>query len=428
MKKKFLLGIIPALLALSSCAGLGPKEDIKEENLFVEDTLAHEEVFGEAKIEMLGYKNPLREPAGPVAPVYGVQYQDAGDNVHMRFIAAIWLANSSISVEWARTMYRGHGDDAGSVFKPEIDKECTKAYTSLANGTEDVLTIASINAQYGNGDDYNCFVVYTMLNIPKATYSDYSIMAYIKLNDVAPAKGIAATVGGTANAVFDLDRDGHFISGRFNGTHDEYAPEYDALHVQGGDNAVYYDVDLEPGDTIALVYRNLTNNVLLLNGTSRFINNSGYFFNNSKKTMTAQFTGTYNLYLNGSDEIHTTASRIVRPLYVRIENDSWWDGSAKLFVYAYGFTGPESSKVEKWFKVGDHLGNKYYLTTEDIDTAVYTHVIVVRENPAYSNGGWDGKWNQTGDIALPLDNKNCIFVYGDLSDNTSYSVNTASLS
>ena len=45
MKKKLFLGLIPAILALSACAGAAPEDKADEANVFLEDTLLHEELF-----------------------------------------------------------------------------------------------------------------------------------------------------------------------------------------------------------------------------------------------------------------------------------------------------------------------------------------------------------------------------------------------
>lgn len=417
MKKKFLLAIIPALMALSSCAGAGQKVDIKNDNIFVEDTLAHEEIFGDSKIEFQDYKAPLKAPSGPVAPIYGVQYQESsdGEHVHMRFIAATWINSPSNAVKWTRTMYKGHGngDQNGHVFKEEADKACTKAYTSLANGSEEAITISSINAQYGDGDDYNYFVVYTMLNIPKTTYDDYAIRANITVGGLASGTGIAATVGQTAYATFNMDQDGHFISGRFDGVHGEFEPEYDGEHPKGSDNAVYYDVPLNVGDTFALVYYDKENNVFLLNGTSRFINISGYYFDNSKKTITAKYDGTYTLYLNSADEIHTTASSVSRPLYAKPTNvgglDSWW-GQGGRWTAVYVYNEDVEPKREAWFTLvadGDYLK-----TTENVDSSLYNKAIFVEMKSGTLTPSWENKNdnNETGNKAISLNNEDCAYL------------------
>ena len=385
MKKKFLLGIIPALLALSSCAGLGPKEDVKEDDLFIEDTLAHEEIFGESKIELQDYKSPLkRPPMGISTPIYGVQYQDSEEvgKIHMRFIAAIWLDDPSHTVKWTRTMYKGHdnGDQSGHVFKEELDVGCSKAYTSLANGSEKPLTIADINEQYGDEyNEYNYFVVYTMLNIPEETYSDYSIRANIIINDLPFYQGIAATVGGNANAVFDMSLTGHFISGKFGDSRASYAPEYDDEkgETKGDNNAVYYNVTLEEGDTFALVYYDEVNNVFLLNGTARD-GDIGYYFSNDQKTMTTRYAGTYNIYLNGSDMIYSSpTTKLTRPIYVDVSERTWWGEASSRKTVLYAFNGSKPATFITMNRVGE---TNRYVTPTAIDPTEYTQFIVLDFN------------------------------------------------
>ena len=46
MKKRLLLLALPAFMALSGCSGISVSP--KANDLMVEDTLAHEEIFGEA--------------------------------------------------------------------------------------------------------------------------------------------------------------------------------------------------------------------------------------------------------------------------------------------------------------------------------------------------------------------------------------------
>ena len=408
MKTKFLLGVIPALLTLTSCAGIAPKAENK---LFQEDALAHEEIFGEAKIEMEGYRAPRKSPELSPEPMYGVQYQVTESYVHMRLIAAVSLPDLSVSVQWARTMYKGHdnGEESGHVFKPSANFESTKAYTTLANGTEDPLTIAAFNSEYGTSYDH--FVVYTMLNIPKATYDDYSIRASVTIGDVASTKGIAATVGQTAFASFDLARSGHFISGRFNGVHQEFASN----HELGGNNAAY-DVSLLPGDTFALVYYN-GSDVFLLNGLSRFANESGYYFDGSKNTPTVKYKGDYTLYLNGGDMIYTSANNVVRPFYINLA--SWWfEASCHVALRAYD-SSDDSKGV--WFSWDTH--STYMLTSGTVDPSAYDTLVVVRVEDGHSPSVDSPKYgNKSKTISFPsapaYDDeqhkvKDCLYIYGD---------------
>ena len=77
--KKLLLTLVPALMLLGSCAGAQPKA---ESNLFLEDTLAHEEIFGSIGDAFKKLPNNLGdsessseepEPETPLAPKIAVQ-------------------------------------------------------------------------------------------------------------------------------------------------------------------------------------------------------------------------------------------------------------------------------------------------------------------------------------------------------------------
>ena len=129
MKKKYLLAIIPALLVLTSCSGAGPK-DIKQAPQIVEDTLAHEEIFGGVAEEAinLGYRAPRRS-AEITKPVTGVQYADQGDGKYaVRYVAAI---DDYVGVEatWTRAVCYANGTQ----YKTFEDKKCTQAYTALCS-------------------------------------------------------------------------------------------------------------------------------------------------------------------------------------------------------------------------------------------------------------------------------------------------------
>ncbi len=65
----------------------------------------------------------------------------------------------------------------------------------------------------------------------------------------------------------------------------------------------------------------------------------------------------------------------------------------------------------------------------DLYTAVipagYTSMIICRMNPGTSENNWDNKWNQTGDLTVPTDDKNCFAIpYGnwDGADNSNWYV------
>ena len=99
MKKRLLLLALPALMALSGCAGVSASP--KANNLMVEDTLAHEEIFGEA-VEAGEFGLRKAAPfklatltSDFVKMAYQIKFDDKGDGdasndvISIRFIAAV---------------------------------------------------------------------------------------------------------------------------------------------------------------------------------------------------------------------------------------------------------------------------------------------------------------------------------------------------
>ena len=250
-----------------------------------------------------------------------------------------------------------------------------------------------------------------MLNIPKTTYDDYSIKAFVSINNVASAKGIAANVGQTAFASFDLNRTGHFISGRFNKVH----REIEANDDPGQDNyASYPEIEMLPGDTFALVYYN-GSDTFLLNGASRFLKASNYYFDASKKTITNKYKGSYTISLDTSDMIKTSGSNVVRPVYVG-ENSNWTANYSWTALYLYNSTNDDT----EWL---DYKSATNYL----IDPTEYDRIIAVRMNKdATINDKWGGKfYNETASIEYPSapewddstsKMKDCLYIYDNCSD------------
>ena len=107
MNKKALLVVLPALLVLSACQ-IGPKS--KDNNIFLEDTLAHEELFG--GVDFCGVNTNIRK-VDPVEhpdndPTIGIQsQQEEGNKVSFRFVAAVSIAPENLEstvANWTRTV------------------------------------------------------------------------------------------------------------------------------------------------------------------------------------------------------------------------------------------------------------------------------------------------------------------------------------
>lgn len=185
MKKRLLLAILPALLALSSCSAQ-PKA--KAEPLFLEDTLAHEEVFGGNdngeylyKGTKLDFDDYADVPSNDdLRPAIGVQHQvdQSGQYISIRFVAAIKVSGalSDATAVWTRAMY----NPDGSILKDFATKSSLKAYEEI-NNAGSALHITTFNGSYET--HYNYFVVYTMLNIKLADYANCYLNAYLTLGD-----------------------------------------------------------------------------------------------------------------------------------------------------------------------------------------------------------------------------------------------------
>ena len=175
MKKSYLLAVIPALMVLTSCAGAGVKEEIKQEPEILEDTLAHEEIFGGVGEAIdLKVKAP-RRAAELVKPVTGVQYQQTGEDTYaIRFVAAI-ADYEGVEATWTRAICEASGTEHNN--EGFIERPCEQAYTSLS-AAGSAVTPGATPSEFGSG--FNYFVVYTVRNIPSSQL-DSCLCAYLTL-------------------------------------------------------------------------------------------------------------------------------------------------------------------------------------------------------------------------------------------------------
>lgn len=219
MKKKLFIGLLPALMVLSACNGVGPQN----ESIFLEDTLAHEELFDES-VSLKSARN--LNPTDPTAPAIGIQYKEEKDDkdvvqyVSVRYVAAVKIVDSSkASASWTRTIY----DEDGVEYKAESSIEITKKYTTIYDGLE-TLSISDYNTSHST--DYTHFVMYALRKIPLA-YFGSALCASLTFddgkNDPITTKIVTTRLATTADSVQvaldsnDFDRDGYFLKGSLYG-------------------------------------------------------------------------------------------------------------------------------------------------------------------------------------------------------------------
>lgn len=320
MKKNILIALVPALLVLSSCQA-GPK--VKEKEIMVEDTLAHEEIFGQGEAKMLDRGIRRLAPVDSAGPSIGIQTFDDGVNMNIRFVAAVKLTGSlaGSTAVWTRTMY----EDDGDVYKVAAEKTSVKAYTSIKDGGSD-LAIETFNESFEPHADYTHFVVYSMLNIPKAEYGNYYLNASLSINGAAAAKVVATSVNQNKQVSFAPAQEGYFLDGTIGGvpnttlasvspSGDDVARFSSALVANDAFYICYNHTDATPANSKFRIYDSSciadeNNPYLVDDGASskmiKAVSGHNYAFN---------FTGSYELddieggytvqYTNNSEELVT---------------------------------------------------------------------------------------------------------------------------
>ena len=87
-------------------------------------------------------------------------------------------------------------------------------------------------------------------------------------------------------------------------------------------------------------------------------------------------------------------------LYLK-PNSNWTQANARFAAYFMN----SSKSTTKWVDMKDSDGDGYYEVT--IPSGSWTYVIFCRMSPSATANNWDNKWNQTGDLTIPTDSKNC---------------------
>lgn len=447
MKKKLFFGLLPALLVLTSCQA-APKVDkevkpqpIPEEQQFLEDTDAHDEIFGNSVLA--GHLGTRKLPSVPEVapdssiPTLGVQYNDSTPGyVSIRFVAAIKIADydgdsdvdeedlAEVNVYWERVIFKNDG----TTYKVRNDLpiNSTKVYTSLAaakdvedDGVPDtVYTIENFNTE--KSMDYTHFAVYTIRNIPTSC-SDYYIQVNVTTEDPVNSQVISPLL------TTSVDRKTQFVVDGFDigynlvkKTSTGFQTVNPAAEPGEGNLAKFENVSLNANESIAVIYcyvdfvdlgggamrPDFSTEIFKVFNYDDKGENGSYFFATEEGMAKVNFKATYTFQFTTGEKINVSATNIVRKLYVSLADSSvsWWEGEGvftALFAYVYGVGG-------HWYtltKVSDHL----YVTDEVVDPTVYNRVIIGRIDNSIKNTDsttwWDsGKvYNQTqGDEDAPL--------------------------
>lgn len=318
MNKKVFLAALPAIMVLTSC-GFRPAANNK---VFLEDTLAHEEIFG-------GFENAVdlkprraeqenRSLESISAPDIGYQIHFEGDSIAIRFVAAI--KETAVKAYWRRGVAAPNGTSTkGRDFSNE-PQEASKYYLELTDGN------STIKAGEGKYSSYVGFVVYTIHSIPYTDNKDSYVAAYLNLvgaedssihnNSQALAIKIEKKQNSnyeSANAfAFNPTTEYHFLQGTIEGQNNRLLP---ATEHASGDNVASYDnLALLTSDSFGSFYYKQDNTFQFFGYESFATNNSNAMFEaTSSGYFKPKFNDTFSVLISRGDlnKIYGSTTRTV---------------------------------------------------------------------------------------------------------------------
>ncbi|MBE6134339.1 MAG: starch-binding protein [Erysipelotrichaceae bacterium] len=358
MKKRLLLGILPALMVLSACNGAGAK--VEEPQLYLETTesnglFGREEAAGELKARRNSEAGVLLEPK--IGVQFKVMAEDdpatteiREDRYAIRFIGAI--ASLKVKATWTRGLTKLNGNvskDLTGGFESKI------AYTSLKRYNETTEKMESITAEDFAGDGYKFFVIYSMYNIPAEELSSYMV-AYLTLEDDAATGSVTSKAKisqiNSLGTVFTAPSNAtYFVGGDFA----DEAIVADETTILGEVNNASFDCTFAANDTFNIFKLDSAFNVYGsskisgVDGATRF---SNYGADTGKIKVTT--AGTYNLYLRKeTNKIYSSDKR-----FYLVGSMNEWQHRVGYEFYESATDGeyvlPNSIAINKWGKMKVH--------------------------------------------------------------------------
>ena len=323
-------------MALSSCSSFShePVKNANGADLMLEDTVAHEDLFGAAKLppKMLGI--PDETPAsGPKVGVQFTNYEKESVTYYaVRYVAAIGgLEDGAVTAEWTRAV----SDDTGVLVKSfGGGKMSTVEYDTLNNGSTPTDAV-------DEGTGYNKYIVYSLYDIPASQINSY-IMAYLTLSKAGEpdvvSKAVAARIGGGNAFSFAADKaEGYFLQGKINGTPNTILNLDDSI-TEATDHAEKRDVSLKEDDEFGCFYYNPDTSFKFF-GYDMNIGDSVFDYyveqSASSKYMKLRANATYDLTMSDedllaiSDPDNPTVTLYFHP------GTNWRNGSPKYSIWYY---------------------------------------------------------------------------------------------
>lgn len=450
MKKNIFLGLLPALLVLASCQAAPKVEPKAELENIIEDTEAHDEIFGESKlVGNLGIRKAydgdveVPEDTGVAYPNLGIQTKKgngadgiadtADDTISIRFVAAIQVGDVNLdgditdadlaatTVSWRRTIFKNDG----TVSIASADKASTKAYTSLAapddvedDGIADnILTIEEFNAAK-LGRSYTHFVVYTMLDLP-LTYGNYYTVVDVSVNG-GGSEILATTIDQTTQFVFEPYVNAHPLNNHYFAIK-KSASGFDVIDPAAtpgdGNFARFEGASFDANDSFVIVHRVVgalgsNSDIFKVYGFDQLRRGAQFLPKVADSNfIKASGTGSYNLYLTDFNQIYavTPDSAKASGKYYFKPGSSWTEASPRYALYVYN----DSAKTEDWFYL-EEVGSTGVYSCAAFSAITWPNCIFCRMDPGNLTNGWSQKWTQTKNLSTD-DEGNIFYVNNDAS-------------
>ena len=397
MKKKLLLIALPALMVLSGCSNALVEQPAldNDANIMLEDTLAHEELFGEAKLapKKLGEPNedPVGNPGWTKMPKIGVQfksYQKAETDYYaVRYVAAI-DDTAGMTATWTRGVSEKNSNPIKAMSGGHVS---SVKYDELNSGSAPV-TAAS--------EGFEKYIVYTMYDIPAAQDESY-IAAYLTLSDSNPehadvvSKAVVAQIDGSNCFSIASNTDDYFIQGTIDGVSDIVLlddPLTDTNHAQ-------YRGSFGADDNFGVFKFSSTDFRFFGNGSKAYehfymVGDNSVHDNYTK----VRLSGEYTLYVNGEDNFGIEPEEVLLDLY--LDTGVWDTGNTERYAI---YTVDNDSWIDM-VAVTDQKLYKFH----DFNVALHPVFILCRMNGdgAHNENNWENRWNQTQDITFEYNNGN----------------------
>lgn len=302
MKKKYLISLLPVLMSLSACAGNGAKDETKEDEIFVTDTLAHDDEFARGETTYLSKARRNLDPVDPSIdmPVavqksgtYNVEINSVSTEcVSVRFVAAVKAEDSSKKIEWVRKIY---DDDGVNVSDATAPLESTHPYTAIHDGGT-MLDIE--NFEEGA---YHHFITYTVRKIP-TIYLGYYMTVTLSVAE-EEVKVIGTNVNIDKQVSFTPGVTRSFLKGKLGGTS---GTTYNADNPTEGTNNASFNRHLLQNDAFYVVYNDTGKNEFAIIGSEALAGEGidTLFVDDGLGHIKAIADGDYSIYLTTSNEVH----------------------------------------------------------------------------------------------------------------------------